>query len=266
MSLPILTPAALRSEAQPRSGTCWRLVEAQHLVSTMKLVDTLEEQALLEEEIERTKPPGPPECAGLHYLLATPFRYGRYPGNSRFRREGYSPGVFYASEEAATAVAETVFYRLLFFAESANTPFPRNPLEFTGFEATYSVPQAVDLTAPPLSEREEDWTRLADYSACLDLVDAAREAEIALIRYRSVRDPERRANLALLSCTAFSAPNPLTWATWRIAFSEHGAIAICDRPGQRLGFSWQQFAADPRLEKRLNPLPQASRQRLSQRS
>jgi hypothetical protein len=216
----------------------------------MKLVDTLEEQALLEREIERSKPPGPPECAGLHYLLATPFRYGRYPGNSRFRREGYSPGVFYASEEAATAVAETVFYRLLFFAESADTPLPRNPLEFTGFETAFSVPLAIDLTAPPLSEHKAEWTKLADYSACLDLADAAREAEIALIRYASVRDRGRRANLALLSCTAFSAAAPQAWATWRVAFSERGAIAICDRPAERLGFSWSDFAADPRLEGR----------------
>ena len=250
MSSPTWTPAALRSEASPRAGTCWRLVEAQHLVSTMKLVDTLQEQALLEEEIERTKPPGPPECAGLHYLLATPYRYGRYPGNSRFRREGYSPGVFYASEEAETAVAETVFYRLLFFAESPGTPFPLNPLEFSGFEASYSATLAIDLTVPPLSEREQDWLRLADYSACLDLADAAREAEITLIRYRSVRDPEGRANLAVLSCTAFAAPSPLAWATWRIAFSEHGAIALCDRPDGRLGFAWSEFAADPRLASR----------------
>lgn len=254
MSSPIWTPAALRSEARPRAGTCWRLVEAQHLVSTMKLVDTLEEQALLEDEIERTKPPGPPECARLHYLLATPFRYGRYPGNSRFRREGYSPGVFYASEQASTAVAETVFYRLLFFAESPDTPFPRNPLEFTGFEAAYSATLALDLTAPPLSDRQEDWTSLADYSSCLDLSDAAREAGIMLLRYRSVRDPSGGANLALLACTAFSAPEPRAWATWRIALLERGAIALCDRPAQRLGYSWSEFAPDPRVAERVKHL------------
>jgi len=253
MSSPTWTPAALRSEARRCSGACWRLVEAQHLVSTMKLVDTLEEQALLEREIERSKPPGPPECAGLHYLLATPFRYGRYPGNSRFRREGYSPGVFYASEEAATAVAETVFYRLLFFAESPGTPLPRNPLEFTGFETAFAAPLAVDLTAPPLARHEADWTRLADYAACLDLADAAREAGISLIRYRSVRDPQRRANLALLSCTAFAASAPQAWTTWRIAFSAHGAIAICDRPAERLGYAWADFAADPRIAGRFRP-------------
>ena len=60
----------------------------------------------------------PPECRHLHYLLATPFRYGSpYPRGSRFRRAGLTPGVYYASGTAGTAIAETAFYRLLFFAE-----------------------------------------------------------------------------------------------------------------------------------------------------
>jgi hypothetical protein len=51
------------------------VVEAQHQVSTHKLVDSLSEQALLEELIEATKPTVPPECRHLDYLLFTPFRY-----------------------------------------------------------------------------------------------------------------------------------------------------------------------------------------------
>jgi hypothetical protein len=39
------------------------LVEAQHRVSTLKLVDTFDKQAMLEEQIQATKPPLP--AAGL---------------------------------------------------------------------------------------------------------------------------------------------------------------------------------------------------------
>lgn len=247
MSSRIWTPDALRSEARPLGGNCWRLVEAQHRASTMKLVDTLEEQALLEEELERTKPPGPPECSGLHYLLSTPFRYGRYPGSSRFRREGYSQGVYYAAEQPETAVAETVFYRLLFFAESPTTPFPRNPLEFTAFETAFRVDAAIDLTAAPFSSNAALWTDPADYSACLDLADAARAVGVTAIRYRSIRDPQGRANLALLSCLVFSGSAPARYATWRIGFSAREAIALCDRPEARLSFPIALFDADPRL-------------------
>ena len=83
-------------------------------------MDTLAEQSLLEDLLEGTKPPVPPECRHLHYLLSTPFRYGApYPKGSRFRRAGFTPSVYYASAKVATAVAEIAFHRLLFFAEVA---------------------------------------------------------------------------------------------------------------------------------------------------
>src|SRR6476659_7785143 len=116
MSSSTWTPAALSSDARALAGLCWRLVEAQHHVSTLKLVDSVDEQELLEELIETTKPPLPPECRELHYLLSTPFRYGSFhPTGSRFRRAGMTDGVFYAAEKPHTAVAKMAFYRLLFF-------------------------------------------------------------------------------------------------------------------------------------------------------
>jgi hypothetical protein len=121
-------PAELSSELKSYEQQVWRLVEAQHYVSTRKLVDSRAEQELLEDLIEETKPAIPNECRHLDFLLATPFRYGSvYPKGSRFRRAGRTLGVFYASEEPSTAVAEMAFYRLLFFAESPRTPWPTNP-------------------------------------------------------------------------------------------------------------------------------------------
>ena len=54
--MPTWTPAALSSETRRLSGVCWRVVEAQHVVSTMALVDTLAEQALLEQLLDDSKP------------------------------------------------------------------------------------------------------------------------------------------------------------------------------------------------------------------
>src|SRR5437762_10637003 len=136
MPSPTWTPAALSSERRRLAGQCWRLVEAQHRVSTMKLVDTLAEQSALESLVDASKPPVPPDCRRLHYLLSTPFRYGApYPAGSRFRRAGLTPGVFYASQTAPTAVAEMAFHRLLFFADSPHTPWPVNATEYTAFMA-----------------------------------------------------------------------------------------------------------------------------------
>lgn len=251
MSLPIWTPAALSSEARPFSGPVWRFVEAQHRVSTLKLVDTLEEQALLEDILEESKPVLPPECAGLDYLLATPFRYGAvYPYGSRFRRAGRTPGVYYAALTVETALAEMAFYRLLFFAESPATPLPGNAADYTAFAAEIRTQQAIDLTAPPLDRDANLWTHPTDYAACQSLADGARTAGVAAILYRSVRDPANGTNLALLAATAFAAPRPVERQTWRIRLSPLGVQALCDHPPRRIGFSREDFRGDPRIASR----------------
>ncbi len=242
------TPDALSPEARAYAGSCWRLVEAQHRVSTLKLVDTLEEQVLLEGLIEETKPAVPPECRHLDYLLSTPFRYGAaYPHGSRFRRAGRTLGVYYAAERPETAVAEMAFYRLLFFAESPGTPWPRDPGEYTAFAAAVRSERATDLTISPLARDRAAWTHLTDYAACQNLADASRRAEIEIIRYESVRDPGHGANVALLTCRAFERPKPTKRQTWRIRLSSSGIQAICEFPVLRIGFDRDAFAADPRI-------------------
>ena len=248
MSSPIWTPAALSSEFRAHAGLCWRLVEAQHRVSTLRLVDTLDEQRLLEAILEETKPPVPPECRHLDYLLFTPFRYDApYPRGSRFRGAGRTPGVFYAAERPETAAAETVFHRLLFFAESPATPWPGNAVEYTAFSARVSSDRAIDLTEPPLSADEALWTHPTDYAACQSLAEDVREAGGTIIRYRSVRDPGRGANLAILACSAFAAPRPVERRTWRIKVGPAAAQVLSETPARSLEFHPGAFD-DPRLD------------------
>lgn len=248
MSLRTWTPGELSSEARRLAGVCWRVVEAQHQVSTLKLVNTLEEQAVLERLIEQTKPPVPSECQHLDYLLATPFRYDTpYPRGSRFRRAGRTLGAFYASEESETAIAEMAFYRLLFFAESPGALWPTNAGEYTAFAASYTTRRALDLTRPPLDADGMQWTDLVDYSACQSLAEAARAAGIQILRYRSVRDPHDRTNLALLVCTVFTSPAPGSRQTWRIRLSSSGVQAICEFPRIHLEFGRDSFNSDPRI-------------------
>ncbi|EJK80458.1 RES family NAD+ phosphorylase [Rhizobium rhizogenes] len=248
MSLPIWTPDALSSEARPISGRYWRLVEAQHQVSTLKLVDTLEEQALLETLLEESKPALPPECADLDYLLATPFRYGAiYPYGSRFRRAGRTLGVFYASEQVETALAEMSFYRLLFFSDSPGTPLPANAAEYTAFAAVIATKQAIDLTLAPLERDREAWADPVNYEACQSLADAARAGKVDAILYQSVRDPKGGKNIALLTAHAFAAREPVERETWRIRLSPAGVQALCEFPKARLGFARSDFGDDPRM-------------------
>ncbi len=248
MSLPIWTPDALQSEKRATSGHWWRLVEAQHHVSTMKLVDTVDEQSLLEDILEGSKRRFPPECAGLDYLLATPFRYdAAYPYGSRFRRAGWTKGVYYAAAKVETALAEMAFYRLLFYAESPATPLPANAAEYTAFSTEIATPAAIDLTTPHLSDDKALWTHLTDYEPCQAMADTARTAGIEAILYQSVRDPQAGLNIALLTPLAFKKKQPVERVSWRIRLAKTGIQALCDFPMQRVGFAVEDFAGDPRI-------------------
>ena len=215
----------------------------------MKLVDTLAEQALLEDIIETSKPRVPDECRHLHYLLSTPFRYGApYPAGSRFRRAGQTPGVFYGSRTSATAIAEMAFHRLLFFAESPKTPWPANPGEYTVFASEIRTRAAIDLTKPPFAGDRDRWTHGADYTACQDLADQARSAGIDVVAYPSARDPGGGLNLAVLTCAAFATPEPVQHQTWRLDLGPAGVRALCAFPESRLEFDRPAFARDARIQ------------------
>ena len=216
----------------------------------MKLVDSVDEQELLEDLIQASKPAPPPECRPLHYLLSTPFRYGAaYPTGSRFRRAGLTDGVFYASETPQTAVAEIAFYRLLFYAESPDRPWPANPAEYTAFSADYATRKAIDLTRGRYVKERARWTTLADYTSCQAFADVARQAGIEVIRYASVRDPGQGMTVALLTGWAFAKPRPTSLQTWHIRLSDAGAHAVCEAPRSRITFGRRTFVADGRISK-----------------
>ena len=244
------TPDALSSEAKPYVGEVWRVVESQHTASTMRLTDTLEEQQMLEELIEEVKPGFPPETRGLDYLLATPFRYAPYRHGSRFRRADQREGAYYAAEAVKTALAETAFYRLLFLAESPGMPLPERPYDFTAFSVDVAADQAIDLTKPPFDTDADVWMHPTAYGPCQELADAARAAEIGLIRYRSVRDPAGGANVAVLSPLCFQIPKPKEMQTWKVFLQEH-SVQIWRTPDDPrvtlFAIDRAVFDADPRI-------------------
>jgi hypothetical protein len=241
------TADALKSESLPYSGPVWRMVETQYINSTNRLADTLEEQAILEELVETSKPPIPPECAHLDFLLSTPFRYGPYPHGSRFRRALQPEGVFYASEATHTLVYENAVNTLLFYSESKDTILPAKPLERTAFTVECATARGIDLTIPDLDRDREKWTRLADYSHCQELADTAREGQIEAIRYMSVRDPDGGCNVALLSCAAFAAHRPSERQTWHISLKHRLVQFWCENPRVRYEIPVGHFARDPRM-------------------
>lgn len=230
-------PPAAEFDTRPARLELWRAVEAQHVASTMMLVDTREEQLLLERLLEQAKPAVPDSAAGLHYLLFTPFRYPPTAYGSRFRRRG-DPGVFYGAEEVRTACAELGYWRWRFLIDSSDldriTPAPQ-----TVFKVAVRG-DAIDLRQPPLARQQGQWTHPTDYAACQALAATAREAGVALIRYQSVRDPEAGGAAAVLDPAGFEPPEPLALETWYLGITRERIWWVRERfRGEDLGFEFE---------------------------
>lgn len=222
----------------PMRGRLVRLVESQGQVATLQLVDTLEEQALLEELLETSKPRMPPPAEPLHYLLKTPFRYPPLRWGSRFGRR-HEPSLFYGALKLETAMAESAFYRFVLW-EGMATPPPSGRIlsEHASFEARFQVQRGVRLHLPPFREHAA-LTDPQDYSVTQGLGSAMREAGIEAFEYRSARCPQGGINVALFVPSAFTEKRPRNLMPW-----------LCETTAEYVAFKHAQVPDSPRLYRR----------------
>jgi hypothetical protein len=215
------TTREVASNAAALRHVLWRAVEAQHVASTMALVDSIEEQHVLERLLDDTKPAIPAAAAHLHWLLFTPFRYPPPPGGSRFRGPN-DPGVLYGADAIRTACAELGYWRWRHLLDSpALNAMPTKPQ--TVFQVKIAI-DAVDLRVKPFARDRRNWTDASDYSRCQNFGRTARAAGVGAIRYESVRDPKHDACCAVLSPAAFAPPIPLEQQTWMLSVARDRVI------------------------------------------
>jgi hypothetical protein len=241
VSLRTWTPHAVGSEAAALRHDLWRAVEAQHVVATMALVDTLDEQHALERILDAGKPAVPDDARRLHYLLFTPFRYAPPPGGSRFRGPN-DAGVLYGADEVRTACAELGYWRWRHLLDvPALSAMPAKPQ--TVFRVKVAT-EAVDLREPPFARDREVWTHPEDYTGTQRFGVAARGAGIGAIRYESVRDPQHGGCCAVLAWNAFARPAPVEQQTWmllvareRVVWQRTGALRVDEHEFPASGWS-----------------------------
>jgi len=207
------------SGIRQKSATLWRGVEAQHVVSTMRLADNAAEQRLLEELLEASKPAIPRDAAARHYLVFTPFRY-RSPVASRFRR-AHEPGVWYGAEELETACAEVAYWKWRFLMDSDALREGALHTEHTFFRAKVRG-RCADLSAAPWKAATLGWTHKHDYGACQALATEARERRVDWIRYAAVRIAKGVCG-AVLTPGALSPTEPFEQQTWACKTTNAGA-------------------------------------------
>lgn len=211
MSSSIWMQCAGDSELRPLRMVAWRVVESQHEVSTRKLVRSAAEQELLEELIDRVKPPVS-VGARLHYLLFTPFRYPPLRHGSRFgtRQEG---GIWYGSEQQRTAFAEVAYYRLLFL-EGTRAVLEPLSTALTSFTVRLRSLRAIDLTAAPFTMHAQAIASPVSYQSSQALGHAMREAHVELFRFPSARDATGGTNVGAFSPAVFHQATPQHFERW----------------------------------------------------
>jgi hypothetical protein len=225
------------------------VVEGQHVISTRKLVASDAEQLLLEELLERAKPPLPPEpeFEGLHYLLSTPFRYPPLPHGSRFGTRA-ERGIWYGAESLPTALAEVAYYRLLFL-EGTEAELGPVFVDMSAFTVGVESDRAVDFAAPAFAADRDEISSPVAYDASQRLGREMRADGVAAFRYRSARDSEGGFNLGLFTPRAFASRRPSPPETWHCTTARDG-VELTKRDFFRhlsMSFPRQQFLVDGRL-------------------
>lgn len=242
-----LSALDLGASARRLSGRYRRVVEAQFRNSTRKLVDSDEEQAVLEELLDsRAKMPVPAGFENLHFLLSTPFRHPPLRHGSRFgtRRER---GIFYGARELPTAFAEVAYYRLLFLEGSPGLA----PLlvELTAFSFGIVAGRALDLSREPFRRFEDRISSKVSYAESQKLGAAMREEGIEACLYVSARAGGRALNLAVLD-NVFRPSRPADEQRWSCFASRERVEFRAGRlvgQGERLAFERAQFLVRGRL-------------------
>ena len=191
----------------------WRAVEAQYKVVTRKLVDSLEEQFLLEELLESRKPAYHQDSdEHLHYLLSTPFRYPPLKFGSRFGTR-LQRGIWYGSARVKTALSEVAYYRFLFL-EGTDADLGTVYTDFTVFRASIKTSRGIDLTREPFLKLKSRFIDSSDYRRTQELGTNMRDANIHAFRYFSARDKDNGINIAVLNGLAFEQKRPLESMHW----------------------------------------------------
>ncbi|WP_404299093.1 RES family NAD+ phosphorylase [Alicycliphilus denitrificans] len=171
----------------------WRGVEAQHVVSTLRLVDTVEEQDLLEQMLEGSKPALPESAQPKHYLLSTPFRYS--PAHQSRFRPANAKGQWYGAQSVYGACAEVAYWRHRFILDSAGLLEQVLLTEHSIFQGVLEG-ESIDLMGQPWVQARSGWTHGSNYGETQAVAAEAQRREVQWLSYESVRAPGERCAVA----------------------------------------------------------------------
>jgi len=206
-------------------GKVWRMVETQETAATLKLVDSMEEQGVLEQLLDAVKPPYRQGTEGMHYLLKTAFRYPPLQYGSRFGTR-LMPSFFYASEERETALAETAYYRFIFLHDMDDTYEQGFDSNHSLFSVSLKSTRCLDLCSASYHSIAPTVSDPRGYAYCHAVGEwAVNQASADLIRYPSARRKDS-VNVAVANPSSIRSKAPNARQSW-----------LCRTTPQKISFS-----------------------------
>lgn len=231
-------------------GTVWRVVETQEVAATREITQSAQQQSRLETLLDFSKPELPEDCTNLSYLMATPFRYPPLKYGSRFGST-WERGIYYASLELETGLAEAALY-LWLFQDGLHQLGPLEQIkdQRTSFSVKIKSSQALDLRAPPFDKNKTEITDPISWAFCQQLGKEIRACGTEFFWYPSARH-EGGTNVAVLTPKAFARNNLHEQSQWNLRldaetcwFGQYG--------GASYEFHRTQFEADGKIQHPVN--------------
>lgn len=218
-----------------------RIVESQEKVATMRLVDSLDEQLLLEQIIDNSKPKD--LNSNRHYLISTPFRYPPLEHGSRFGTT-FEPSLFYGSHSINTMLHETAYYSF-YFTSAMSTPFPKPVMNHkTSFQVNVDEARYLNLADINDSEFQSRITDKTDYNYSQSIGSVMRKMGISAFSYISARDPNQGFNMGVFDINSIKG-NPFNEYQWEIKQSADNIVFFCkEAPTQSTQISIDIFYHD----------------------
>ena len=224
----------------------WRMVETQETAATLNVVDSMEEQSLLEDLLDQIKPPCRDGTQGMHFLFKTAFRYPPLKHGSRFGNRSM-PSFFYASESIKTVLAETAYYRFVFLNDM-QTPYD-NPIdsEHSLFNASIKTNKCLDLCAKKYITIQDRLLDTQNYTYCHAVGQWAVSQKAAeVIRYYSARH-SGHTNVAIAEPNSIISKTPNSLQSW-LCRTTNDKISFSNREtNSPISFTIQNFMYNGKL-------------------
>lgn len=213
----------------------------------MSLVDNSDEQAILENLLEATKPKPPVASKAYHYLIKTPFRYPPLRHGSRFGNK-LAYGIFYASLQSETALAECAYYRLVFLYGMETLPDKQIVTEHTTFKVNIESNSGIDLTKKPFNQYTNDISNPINYAISQQLGSDMRESAVSMFTYQSARDQKKGFNAGVFVITAIKSKKPHAFSEW-LCSTETNRVVFVNKVSRttRYNFELKDFLVNGKL-------------------